>query len=152
MRKYKIASLVIFCLVITLISAPVKKTSAIDSESGDARNIEEMSKAECDKLMEEFIRAVMNNDVSFVESYADIFEDGTKREIYEYIESNDIGGEGIENLVVDFTYPDNSSTGDTVIMANVKIWYDGYKYNLLYLFELHINAQGDIYGYNTWVY
>lgn len=58
----------------------------------------------------------------------------------------------IATIVVDRVYPNNSSTGDLVILINTKVWDQEQTYNNLYLMELHVNRDGKIYGYNIWAY
>ncbi|MBO5388940.1 MAG: hypothetical protein J6A59_12590 [Lachnospiraceae bacterium] len=68
-------------------------------------------------------------------------------------DSNDKVIQGsIGQLAVDTIDIINSSTGDTVVMANIKVWSQAQTYNNLYLYEFHINKDGKIYGYNLWVY
>lgn len=42
-----------------------------------------------------------------------------------------------------------TSTGDTVILVDMKVDYDA-GYNIMYLVEVHVDQYGYIYGHNIW--
>ena len=114
-------------------------------------NVEHMTMRESNGMVADIAYGIITNNTSYISNYANYFEPDCYSELYEYTMSNDLQFESIINSVIDFTYPDNSSTGDSVIMCNTKIVYTN-NYTGMCLFEYHINALGKIYGYNIWVY
>lgn len=118
----------------------------------EVENLETMTKNDCEDIMMTLLTAILNHDTGFMYQYIGLFTSDCYDSMYKYISNNNINSTIISDVTVDFTYPDNSSTGDSVIMLNTKVWYDNQSYNLLYLFEFHINSSGDIYGYNVWTY
>ena len=111
-----------------------------------------MNKSETDELIVDLIYASAKGDLNELNDNALYFESDCFYDMYSFISNNDIGSSNIGDIVIDFTYPDNSSTGDVVIMANTKIWYNNGEYNKAYMFEYHINSDGRIYGFTLWVY
>lgn len=102
-------------------------------------------------LVGELIHAIVNNKQQFLYDNTTLFDNTAYDKIKDYIQNNFIKGD-IGEVVVDYVESSKSSTGDHVLMVNTKIWYDEQSYNKIYLFELHINSDGDIYGYNVWAY
>ena len=143
----------IMIVIITLIicvSTSIYFVKASDNSSSTVvTNLEDTSSDECRNLMFKIIRCsygaydLSQFDYLFTDqaysAYGVICQNG-------YIDKPS----AVSNLAIDFTYPENSSTGDTVIMANAKMNYSGYK--LLYLYEFHVNSDGKIYGVNVWEY
>ena len=78
------------------------------------------------------------------------FEAQAYNSVQKFIDRQSINGSALDSLT-EVTKPNNSSTGDTVIMANYKIDI-GNGYNVVYLFEFHVNSNGKIYGFNAWEY
>lgn len=141
MKKY-IKYLITLTLVIMCLTPTFANDIKVD-------NLEHTSIREVNELFYELTDGIINHNSLVLAN--DIFTPEVKRDLSILLVNNTIGGT-INNVVVDFTYPENSSTGDTVIMVNSKISYEDGKYNKLYLFEYHVNADGKIYGYNMWVY
>ena len=141
MKKY-----IKYLITLTLIIMCLTPTFANDTKID---NLEHTSIREVNELFYELTDGIINHNSLVLAN--DIFTPEVKRDLSILLVNNTIGGT-INNVVVDFTYPENSSTGDTVIMVNSKISYEDGKYNKLYLFEYHVNADGKIYGYNMWVY
>lgn len=131
---------------ITIILLVITCVSVVNASENNT-NIEKMNIKEINSLMYNLTDSYIEHNTDTIDT--SIFTDNIIGDIINYTNSNNIGGE-IRNIVVDFTYPDNSSTGDTVIMVNTKVKYS--EYDKLYLFEYHINADGKIYGFNAWVY
>lgn len=131
---------------ITIILLVITCVSVVNASENNA-NIEKMNIKEINSLMYNLTDSYIKHNTDTIDT--SVFTDNIIGDIINYTNSNNIDGE-IRNIVVDFTYPDNSSTGDTVIMVNTKVKYS--EYDKLYLFEYHINADGKIYGFNAWVY
>lgn len=151
--KLIIASLILS----SLISNPLMIVRGVSSESP---NMEEISISKYNQIMGSLVRAINEHDTSWLTDTLDsnhvgIFTDECYDEMYQLILNNDFEWEDYL-AVVDVTYPDNSTTNDTVIMVNVQAYYydysDFHDYNQLYLFEFHVNAEGGIYGFNVWAY
>ena len=141
MKKY-IKYLITLTLVIMCLTPTFANDIKVD-------NLEHTSIREVNELFYELTDGIINHNSLVLAN--DIFTPEVKRDLSILLVNNTIGGT-INNVVVDFTYPENSSTGDTVIMVNSKISYEDGKYNKLYLFEYHVNADGKINGYKMWVY
>lgn len=131
---------------ITIILLVITCVSVVNASENNT-NIEKMNIKEINSLMYNLTDSYIKHNTDTIDT--SVFTDNIIGDIINYTNNNNIGGE-IRNIVVDFTYPDNSSTGDTVIMVNTKVKYS--EYDKLYLFEYHINADGKIYGFNAWVY
>lgn len=116
-----------------------------------AASLEQTTVSEITDIMTKLVNSIRNKDTSYIMTHATYFDSNCYDKILKYTESNSIGGTDVKSFVVDFTYPDNSTTKDTVIMVNAKINYSE-GYNKLYLFEFHVNQSGNIYGYNIWQY
>lgn len=141
--KNIIKTLIIVCLI-------VATTLTIYATPGDS--IENMdywlAKSEFERITSDIVLNTGKID-------KDLATPEARQRINEFIKNNKINEKSYGKLVdttLDFTYPEDSSTGDTVVMINAKIEYLNGKYNKLYLFEYHINAEGKIYGFNAWVY
>ena len=119
---------------------------------GNIKSLELMSKTECEEAMLEFLHAAVAHNKDYLFTNGSMFNVECYDEVENYIANNNINSNSFSDFVIDFTYPPNSSTGDTVIMFNVKVWYSNNSYNNLYMFEFHVNSAGDIYGFNVWVY
>lgn len=89
------------------------------------------------------------NGVDIDNKYIELLSVDVNREINSIKNTNNMK---ISNIVVDRIYPDKSTTGDTVLMVNIKAWDQEQTYNNLYMMELHVNRDGKIYGYNIWTY
>ena len=89
------------------------------------------------------------NGTNIDSKYIELLSADVNREIDSIKNTNNMK---ISNIVVDRIYPDKSTTGDTVLMVNIKAWDQEQTYNNLYLMELHVNRDGKIYGYNIWAY
>lgn len=133
---------ILICLILTV---EVKATD---------NNLELMTKDLCNTHITSIVQSIQEKDISFIQNNLSMFTSSCYNKLSYFIQNNDIGGDVIQQIIIDFTYPNNSSTGDSVIMANTKIGYtqDSLNYNKVYLFEFHVNKDGDIYGFNVWVY
>lgn len=155
--KNKIQSLIII-LSITIISTIVilnnvdtKENNILASEISDD-SIENMDMTEVNDLIANIILGMMNHDKTYLYNNPGYFTRDTFDKIENYIDVNNILTTSMSEIVIDYTYPQYSSTSDTVIMANAKLLYDGQSYNKLWLFEFHVDSYGDIYGFNVWQY
>ena len=139
----------IYSVVIALLLV----VSAIEVYASDSKelpsNLEVMTQTDVDEFSRSVVEAVLSNNKSCMSNYVDCFTNESLTKVYGYIVNNNIDG-SIQSVVSDWVYPKYSATGDSVIMLNAKIQNNGY--NELYLFELHINADGKVYGYNVWAY
>lgn len=115
-------------------------------------SLEQMDMTECNNFVMQLVLDILNNKTDFIENNTAYFTENEYNEFKSYANSNKIMGDKIGQLVIDTTYPNNSSTADTVIMANIKVLSDDQACNMIYLLELHINRDGKIYGHNIWVY
>jgi hypothetical protein len=126
-------------------------TLTIYANNTEDVKIENLSQKEVNRIVSSVTYGVFNNDTSDITEYAKYFTGDCFTNLYNYTMENNLEHESVVSSVIDFTYPENSSTGDTVIMVNAQILYDS-THKGLYLFEYHVDANGDIYGYNIWVY
>lgn len=137
-------------LVRLLITVMLLSTSILVYASNNSKsNIHDFTVREVNDIFYNITEGILDGNVSY--TYGNIFESDVFDELNSYGLEAKIGGD-ISNIVVDFVDVPYSSTGDIVIMVNTKVDYENGKYNKLYLFEYHINANGKIYGYNVWVY
>lgn len=119
-------------------------------------DINNLSREKLGVIMGTLINHATTHDITSAARYKQMFTPDCYDKWIQYVESNDISGKEelayTSEIVVDYTKPSQSSTGDTVVMVNIKEQYDNWRYNKLYLFEFHVNIDGDIYGYNVWQY
>lgn len=125
----------------------ILKVDATELKSIDFNNIESR---ECKNEISDIILDILKHDEASLQTKSQYFTNDCFYDVLQYTKNNKVESTVIPELVVDYTTPSNSSTGDTVIMANTKVYYKSY--NKLYLFEFHVNQDGKIYGYNIWVY
>lgn len=144
---YKVAK-IILCVILS-ISLLNSNVYAKDNNN-KKYNIEELNLKEQNIIIDGIIDGIINNNQSRIREYRDYIIADTYARLNKYSKNNKIEKGNIISNLYEITYPDNSSSGDTVIMKNITITYN--KYNLMYLFEFHINKEGIIYGYNVWVY
>lgn len=152
MRISKICKCSLSMLIITAISVVMLGVIKANATTQNKINFETMSKAETEQTIRSIVGVIVSNDASWIDNNYMYFTSPCFDKIKGYASNNNIIGDVISDVVVDFTYPENSTTGDTVIMANTRIWANGNTVNCVYLFEFHINSEGLIYGYNVWAY
>lgn len=140
----------VLCLILTIFS--IENIIYASEQYNETINLEQMHKNDCDKTIINIVNAIVNNDTQYIYDNSEMFETNCLYKLDETIRNYKVEGNKLSNIVIDFTYPENSSTGDSVIMVNTLIWKADKSYNLAYLFEFHINKDGKIYGYNIWVY
>ena len=109
-----------------------------------------MNRTECNSIIQSISTSIINNNLKSLSANSDYFEAPAYKSVADFINRDSVKGSIIDSII-EFTYPDNSSTGDSVVMANYKLSI-GNKHNILYLFEFHINKEGRIYGFNAWEY
>lgn len=137
----------VFAISFMVYIVNILRVDATELKTIDFNNIETRT---CRNEVSDIILDILKHDESSLNVKAQYFTNDCFAEVIEYTKENDINSSIVSELVVDYTTPSNSSTGDTVIMANTKIQYK--QYNKLYMFELHVNKEGKIYGFNAWVY
>lgn len=135
----------ILCIIVTL--SILMCTIVVSAEEP---NLERMDRAKCSSTMQSICSAIINSDEQLLLENTAYFETSAYQSVFNFIEKDSIQGSIIDNSI-EFTYPDKSSTGDSVIMMNYKLSI-GNGYNVIYLFEFHINSNGKIYGFNAWEY
>lgn len=143
LKKIKVWMIVLMLSIVSCIT--VYGTNSI--------KIEESTLQESNSIFTDIVEASFSHNETAVNKYRDLFESDVYNRYIEYIQNNNLksGYDKIEECVVDFTYPENSDTGDIVIIVNTKVDYkDGY--NKIYLHEFHINNNNKVYGFNIWVY
>ena len=141
--KTTLASLIMCLAIISLSSIHAEASSNVIS-------LEKTTLSQCKDTMTNIINAVIEKDSNKLSEYSNLFVFDSFDKLSKYTTNNGINCDSMSSIAIDFTYPDNSSTGDTVIMCNTKLEYSNY--NKLYLFEFHVNKDGLIYGYNIWQY
>ena len=139
MKKHCLLWVIISVLIISTITA-----------YADEPSLERMDRAKCSSIMQSICSAIINSNEQALLSNTAYFETSAYQSVYNFIEKRSVQGNVIDSSI-EFTYPDNSSTGDSVIMMNYKLSVGG-GYNVLYLFEFHVNSNGKIYGFNAWEY
>lgn len=152
MRFSKINKYILSILIIVTVSVAILGTIKANATTQDKINFETMPKAETEQTIRSIVGVIVSNDASWIDNNYMYFTSPCFDKIKAYASNNNIIGDVISEVVVDFTYPENSTTGDTVIMANTRVWANGNTVNCVYLFEFHVNSEGLIYGYNVWAY
>lgn len=139
-------------VVLLIIICMVKVNVSTASESNQSIDLNRLNDSRCEQLIKEIVSDIVYEDTESFKQKAGYFTSECYYKLESYIERGSIDSEGIVSNVTDTVNVNDSATGDTVIMVNLKLGFDNDKYNKLYLIELHINAGGDIYGYNIWAY
>lgn len=137
----------VLCLVVALVSVMCYREQAF----GKNELIDEFdmtSSSKCQDQVTELIEAIITGDNAELDKFQHVIPSTILKEMKGYASNNNIDSTVFSDKSVEFINADNSSTEDTVIMANVKLYYKDY--NKLYLFEFHMNEGGSIYGYNIW--
>lgn len=150
LKLRNIALLIAMTLMISLATnVSVNATEANETIDIDFNNTDALT---CNTVIKDIVYSIISHNADNMNKYVAAFSTDTYTDITNYIANNNIEVSSLSDITVDYIYPDKSSTGDTVIMANAKAWNKEQTYNMLYLFEFHVNSVGDIYGYNVWVY
>lgn len=148
MKKIKI--IFIICITLSIMSISNIAYADIKQYNGD---LETKNSSELNRTMEFIINSILSKDTTYIQDNQSMFTVDCFNRLNNYINNLDtIQSDGILEKRIDRIYPNNSSTKDCVIMANIKLSYNQSEYNNLYLYEFHVNAEGQIYGYNIWVY
>ena len=137
----------VLCLVVALASVMYYREQAF----GKNELIDEFdmtSSSKCQDQVTELIEAIFTGDNAELYKFQRVIPSTILKEMKGYASNNNIDSTVFSDKSIEFINADNSSTEDTVIMANVKLYYKDY--NKLYLFEFHMNESGSIYGYNIW--
>jgi len=137
----------VLCLVVALTSLIYYREQAF----GENKILDEFdmtSSSKCQDQVTELIEAIITGDNTELDKFQRVIPSTILKEMKGYASNNNIDSTVFSDKSVEFINADNSSTEDTVIMANVKLYYKDY--NKLYLFEFHMNESGSIYGYNIW--
>lgn len=95
---------------------------------------------------------IINTDLSGNEDKAYTYSDIATGNVMDklHASAHESKPSSLKEVIIDTAVPSNNSTGDYVIFANATV-VEG-EYTLLYLYEFHVNANNQIYGYNVWVY
>lgn len=128
--------------IINILNVDATELKSIDFNTIESR--------ECKNEISDVILDILKHDESSLQTKLQYFTNDCFYDVSQYTKNNKVESTIIPELVIDYTTPSNSSTGDTVIMANAKVQYKSY--NKVYLFEFHVNQDGKIYGYNVWIY
>lgn len=137
----------VLCLVVALASVMYYREQAF----GKNELIDEFdmaSSSKCQDQVTELIEAIITGDNAELDKFQHVIPSTILKEMKGYASNNNIDSTVFSDKSIEFINADNSSTEDTVIMANAKLYYKDY--NKLYLFEFHMNESGSIYGYNIW--
>ena len=131
------------------IMAILTSTSAIAEETGTGKiNLEYTSSYNRTLVVSEMSK-IMLTQYKSMSSLPYVFTSECEREIKDNI--NIGNAKNIIKCVVDTIEVDNSSNKDFVIMGNVQVEIENNRNNI-YLLELHVNRNGEIYGFNIWGY
>lgn len=110
-------------------------------------SIEELEKAELNRLMSGIVKGVASGSIDKYEVY---FESDAYEKMLQYIGKNKLIQPNAYDNIVDRASTSCSSSDDCVVLVNSKFIYEDVK--LLYMFEFHVNSSGKIYGLNIWSY
>lgn len=141
----KVLSLLVVTLTVCILAV-----NASAEWHNQSNNLEKMNRTECNSIIQSISTSIINNNVQSLSANSNYFEPQAYKSVIDFINRDSVKGSIIDSII-EFTYPDYSSTGDSVVMANYKLSI-GNKHNILYLFEFHINKDGKIYGFNAWEY
>ncbi len=140
----------VLCLLVVTLTVCILTVNASAEEHNQSNNLEKMNRTECNSIIQSISTSIINNNAQSLSANSDYFEPQAYKSVIDFINRDSVKGSIIDSII-EFTYPDYSSTGDSVVMANYKLSI-GNKHNILYLFEFHINKDGKIYGFNAWEY
>lgn len=141
-------SLIVCCTPINVFASSDKSDKSEKSEIS-TENIEDMTYLECKQVADYMISDIIAGRNENLSTYEKLFTEDAITEFLSYIDKSNVKGT-VSSVVIDWVYPEYSSSEDSVMFINYKV-YDG-SYNNVYLLELHINKSGKIYGYNVWAY
>lgn len=151
--KGKIVISLVTILLLTMTMFTIAKASNSNEDNTQTNNnLETMTYVDRNEHIRNIVKAICNSDNNYILNNTYLFTEDVYDDLLKYTENNNINSNDIGDTVIDSVDVKNSDTGDYVIMANTKIWYEDQQYNKLYLFEFHVNYEGRIYGYNVWVY
>jgi hypothetical protein len=151
--RYLLVVPVIIVMVLLMFNKCTNKTK---DNSGDSdtnvivNNILEMTEEQQKRFASDVTKAVINDDFRSILEKTYLIDSQAYYSLNAYAREAQKGS--ISEMVIDYIDADKSSTKDTVIMCNAKVWYEDASYNLVYTFEYHINSNGYLYGYNIWVH
>lgn len=150
-RKCNIISGIVVALTLIFMVTVVNMLNVNAAEVKDI-DFNDVGHRDCRNEISEIVYDIITHRTLELQNRAGDFSSSCLNSIVAYAYNNTIECNGVSELVIDSITPAQSDTGDTVLMTNVKLQYDDGAYNKLYLFEFHVNASGDIYGYNVWQY
>lgn len=150
-KQQKIIRIIAVVLIILMIVGSVAPVFA--AETSKDVNLNNINGEEQQEIIKDIAKDIVYNKYESFRLKSMYFAgNGCFEKLYKYIQENDIGSDGIINMVIDTVGVGESATGDTVAMVSLKLGYNSDSYNKLYMIEMHIDANGDIYGYNIWAY
>jgi len=152
MKKLKLASILVV-ISILLISLPVKATEGATRENTglSTNDVTKMTQEEYTYVFTELARDVLEKQAVATDIYYNSFTQECVFNYADYVIENTLKGKSITERSVEYVTPDNSGTGDTVIMVNLKTTFIK-QYNMCYLFEYHIDTNGKISSFKVWQY
>lgn len=146
---------IIYVVVIMVLATSILYVNRSNvSAASSPSNIEDMQYSELQETALYLAQSVIFKNESIISEHRldELFTSSAYDKYIKLVKNNEIGGEMIGDCIADVTYPDESSTGDTVLMVNSKVWYNSKEYNQLNLLEFHVNKDGKIYDFNVWMY
>lgn len=150
-RIHRIITLTPLLITLTTISIQAEVINTQDKIVLTSDSLEQLNRNELISFTDMLLTIVINKDTTTFQQYDKYFTRDTYEKFMEYIKSNDVYGSPSKRAV-DTIPVKYSNTNDYVIQANYEILTLNSNYTLTYLYELHVNSEGKIYGYNVWVY
>ena len=149
--RYIVIAIVVIILGITIIGK-FKKEDEEPKQEKEMTSLWDMTIDEQKEFAKDLTIAVVENSFSNIKSKTYLLDTQCYYDLTKYGFSSGIADGNISEITVDYIDAENSSTKDTVIFCNTKVWFENKSYNLVYTFEYHINSDGYIYGYNIWAH
>lgn len=110
-------------------------------------SVEQMTVSERYDFAGDIVSAILSNDTAELQKIAPyLTSDCYSKLLRSKVEFNG----PVTRMICDKIEVNNSSDKDCVLMCNTMVINGAV--NNAYLFELHIDANGKVYGYNIWVY
>lgn len=152
MKKIRVTSLIV-AVSILLISIPVGATDKASRENTglSSDKVTEMTKDEYTYVFTEIARDSLLKDIVATDIYYNSFTQECAFKYSDYVQGNSLKAGSIIERSVEYIKPENSATGDTIVMVNLKAQFIQ-QYNLCYLFEYHIDTSGKICDFTVWQY
>ena len=157
MLKRITKSILAIAIIISMSNLCINSTYAFSLFGGQENteksigSLDSMTKNEMYDTFKNITTAIVTRDETRLYEYSKYFSTQTMEQLVDY--SKTLRADDLPtDFCIDYTGPSYSSTGDTVILVNFKIWSSDATTNTVYLYEFHINDSAQIYGYQIWVY